>query len=85
MWCSCDQALQEWQSHLRVVRSQYYCLNYFVVKHLQRLRDDFLAVDEFLHDKGILPVLPDQSEKQSYEEQVKHHFLNGASLSKIII
>ena len=36
------QVLADWQNYLREVRSEYYCLNYLVVKHLQPLRDDLL-------------------------------------------
>jgi hypothetical protein len=48
--------LADWQNYLREVRSQHYCLNYFVVKHLQTLRDDLSYAERMFFDKGCLPL-----------------------------
>lgn len=50
------QVLADWQNQLREVRSQHYCLNYFVVKHLQTIRDDLRSAERTFFDKGCLPL-----------------------------
>ncbi|CAD7944991.1 unnamed protein product, partial [Amoebophrya sp. A25] len=46
----------DWRTNLQEIRGQYYCLNYFVVKHLQALRDDIRSVEAAYWERGCLPL-----------------------------
>ncbi|CAD7957434.1 unnamed protein product [Amoebophrya sp. A120] len=59
-----QQVLSEWTTSMRDIRGQYYCLNFFVVKHLQSLRDDIRLIESSLWERGCLPLKPQYSDQE---------------------
>ena len=64
------RVLNNWLFEMRDIRRDYYCLNFFVVKHLQSLRDDFRGIEARFSEKGCLPLRPQYLESGELEQDM---------------